>query len=203
MQAVESLAKSERTKELFFQFEKVCFALMQTTYGDKVRIDFSITSPDAYYCGIIFKGYINGVSAKVLSGGRYDNLTGVFGVDGLSGVGISFGADRIYDVLNQLDLYPKTTVNQTQVIFLNFGEKEMEYCIPLLAKLRAAGIPTEIYPDAVKFKKQMQYANDRNIPFVAIVGETEMAENVVMLKDMTTGNQEKVLINDIVSKLAQ
>jgi histidyl-tRNA synthetase len=140
---------------------------------------------------------------SITGGGRYDNLTGVFGVDGLSGVGISFGADRIYDVLNQLDLYPKTTVNQTQVIFLNFGEKEMEYCIPLLAQLRSAGISTEIYPDAVKFKKQMQYANDRNIPFVAIVGESEMAENVIMLKDMTTGNQEKVLINDIISKLAQ
>ncbi|MBR2370026.1 MAG: histidine--tRNA ligase [Paludibacteraceae bacterium] len=170
----------------------------------ELELDLTLARGLNYYTGTIIEVKALDVQiGSITGGGRYDNLTGVFGVDGLSGVGISFGADRIYDVLNQLDLYPKTTVNQTQVIFLNFGEKEMEYCIPLLAKLRAAGIPTEIYPDAVKFKKQMQYANDRNIPFVAIVGETEMAENVVMLKDMTTGNQEKVLINDIVSKLAQ
>ena len=170
----------------------------------ELELDLTLARGLNYYTGTIIEVKALDVQiGSITGGGRYDNLTGVFGVDGLSGVGISFGADRIYDVLNQLDLYPKTTVNKTQVIFLNFGEKEMEYCIPLLAKLRAAGIPTEIYPDAVKFKKQMQYANDRNIPFVAIVGETEMAENVVMLKDMTTGNQEKVLINDIVSKLAQ
>lgn len=187
-------------------------AELETLFGYTANLDFTaeleldltLARGLNYYTGTIIEVKALDVQiGSITGGGRYDNLTGVFGVDGLSGVGISFGADRIYDVLNQLDLYPKTTVNQTQVIFLNFGEKEMEYCIPLLAKLRAAGIPTEIYPDAVKFKKQMQYANDRNIPFVAIVGETEMAENVVMLKDMTTGNQEKVLINDIVSKLAQ
>lgn len=187
-------------------------AELETLFGYTANLDFTaeleldltLARGLNYYTGTIIEVKALDVQiGSITGGGRYDNLTGVFGVDGLSGVGISFGADRIYDVLNQLDLYPKTTVNQTQVIFLNFGEKEMEYCIPLLAQLRAAGIPTEIYPDAVKFKKQMQYANDRNIPFVAIVGETEMAENVVMLKDMTTGNQEKVLINDIVSKLAQ
>ena len=187
-------------------------AELETLFGYTANLDFTaeleldltLARGLNYYTGTIIEVKALDVQiGSITGGGRYDNLTGVFGVDGLSGVGISFGADRIYDVLNQLDLYPKTTVNQTQVIFLNFGEKEMEYCIPLLAKLRAAGIPTEIYPDAVKFKKQMQYANDRNIPFVAIVGETEMSENVVMLKDMTTGNQEKVLINDIVSKLAQ
>lgn len=187
-------------------------AELETLFGYTANLDFTaeleldltLARGLNYYTGTIIEVKALDVQiGSITGGGRYDNLTGVFGVDGLSGVGISFGADRIYDVLNQLDLYPKTTVNQTQVIFLNFGEKEMEYCIPLLAKLRSAGIPTEIYPDAVKFKKQMQYANDRSIPFVAIVGETEMAENVVMLKDMTTGNQEKVLINDIVSKLAQ
>ena len=170
----------------------------------ELELDLTLARGLNYYTGTIIEVKALDVQiGSITGGGRYDNLTGVFGVDGLSGVGISFGADRIYDVLNQLDLYPKTTVNQTQVIFLNFGEKEMEYCIPLLAQLRSAGISTEIYPDAVKFKKQMQYANDRNIPFVAIVGESEMAENVIMLKDMTTGNQEKVLINDIISKLAQ
>ncbi len=187
-------------------------AELETLFGYTANLDFTaeleldltLARGLNYYTGTIIEVKALDVQiGSITGGGRYDNLTGVFGVDGLSGVGISFGADRIYDVLNQLDLYPKTTVNQTQVIFLNFGEKEMEYCIPLLAKLRAAGISTEIYPDAVKFKKQMQYANDRNIPFVAIVGETEMAENVVTLKNMTTGEQEKVLINDIVSKLVQ
>lgn len=187
-------------------------AELETLFGYTANLDFTaeleldltLARGLNYYTGTIIEVKALDVQiGSITGGGRYDNLTGVFGVDGLSGVGISFGADRIYDVLNQLDLYPKTTVNQTQVIFLNFGEKEMEYCIPLLAQLRAAGISTEIYPDAVKFKKQMQYANDRNIPFVAIVGESEMAENVIMFKDMTTGNQEKVLINDIVSKLAQ
>ena len=187
-------------------------AELETLFGYTANLDFTaeleldltLARGLNYYTGTIIEVKALDVQiGSITGGGRYDNLTGVFGVDGLSGVGISFGADRIYDVLNQLDLYPKTTVNQTQVIFLNFGEKEMNFCIPVLAKLRAAGISTEIYPDAVKFKKQMQYANDRNIPFVAIVGESEMAENVITLKNMTTGEQEKVLINDIVSKLAQ
>ena len=170
----------------------------------ELELDLTLARGLNYYTGTIIEVKALDVQiGSITGGGRYDNLTGVFGVDGLSGVGISFGADRIYDVLNQLDLYPKTTVNQTQVIFLNFGEKEMNFCIPVLAKLRAAGISTEMYPDAVKFKKQMQYANDRNIPFVAIVGESEMAENVITLKNMTTGEQEKVLINDIVSKFIQ
>ena len=187
-------------------------AELETLFGYTANLDFTaeleldltLARGLNYYTGTIIEVKALDVQiGSITGGGRYDNLTGVFGVDGLSGVGISFGADRIYDVLNQLDLYPKTTVNQTQVIFLNFGEKEMNFCIPVLAKLRAAGISTEMYPDAVKFKKQMQYANDRNIPFVAIVGESEMAENVITLKNMTTGEQEKVLINDIVSKLAQ
>lgn len=170
----------------------------------ELELDLTLARGLNYYTGTIIEVKALDVQiGSITGGGRYDNLTGVFGVDGLSGVGISFGADRIYDVLNQLDLYPKTTVNQTQVIFLNFGEKEMNFCIPVLAKLRAAGISTEMYPDAVKFKKQMQYANDRNIPFVAIVGDSEMAENVITLKNMTTGEQEKVLINDIVSKFIQ
>lgn len=198
------LADSEIGLKGVAELETLFGYTLNLDFTAELELDLTLARGLNYYTGTIIEVKALDVQiGSITGGGRYDNLTGVFGVDGLSGVGISFGADRIYDVLNQLDLYPKTTVNQTQVIFLNFGEKEMEYCIPLLAKLRAAGIPTEIYPDAVKFKKQMQYANDRNIPFVAIVGETEMSENVVMLKDMTTGNQEKVLINDIVSKLAQ
>ena len=203
-QLKDVLANSEIGLKGVAELETLFGYTANLDFTAELELDLTLARGLNYYTGTIIEVKALDVQiGSITGGGRYDNLTGVFGVDGLSGVGISFGADRIYDVLNQLDLYPKTTVNQTQVIFLNFGEKEMEYCIPLLAQLRAAGISTEIYPDAVKFKKQMQYANDRNIPFVAIVGESEMAENVIMLKDMTTGNQEKVLINDIISKLAQ
>lgn len=203
-QLKDVLANSEIGLKGVAELETLFGYTANLDFTAELELDLTLARGLNYYTGTIIEVKALDVQiGSITGGGRYDNLTGVFGVDGLSGVGISFGADRIYDVLNQLDLYPKTTVNQTQVIFLNFGEKEMEYCIPLLAQLRAAGISTEIYPDAVKFKKQMQYANDRNIPFVAIVGESEMSENVIMLKDMTTGNQEKVLINDIISKLAQ
>ena len=203
-QLKDVLANSEIGLKGVAELETLFGYTANLDFTAELELDLTLARGLNYYTGTIIEVKALDVQiGSITGGGRYDNLTGVFGVDGLSGVGISFGADRIYDVLNQLDLYPKTTVNQTQVIFLNFGEKEMEYCIPLLAQLRAAGISTEIYPDAVKFKKQMQYANDRNIPFVAIVGESEMAENVIMLKDMTTGNQEKVLINDIVSKLTK
>lgn len=203
-QLKDVLANSEIGLKGVAELETLFGYTANLDFTAELELDLTLARGLNYYTGTIIEVKALDVQiGSITGGGRYDNLTGVFGVDGLSGVGISFGADRIYDVLNQLDLYPKTTVNQTQVIFLNFGEKEMEYCIPLLAQLRAAGISTEMYPDAVKFKKQMQYANDRNIPFVAIVGESEMAENVIMLKDMTTGNQEKVLINNIISKLAQ
>ena len=201
-QLKDVLANSEIGLKGVAELETLFGYTANLDFTAELELDLTLARGLNYYTGTIIEVKALDVQiGSITGGGRYDNLTGVFGVDGLSGVGISFGADRIYDVLNQLDLYPKTTVNQTQVIFLNFGEKEMEYCIPLLAQLRSAGISTEIYPDAVKFKKQMQYANDRNIPFVAIVGESEMAENVVTLKNMTTGEQEKVLINDIVSKL--
>ena len=122
--------------------------------------------------------------------GRYDNLTGVFGMDGMSGVGISFGADRIYDVLNQLDLYPKEAVNGTQLLFVNFGEAEAAYVLPVLHTVREAGIRAEIYPDSAKMKKQMSYANAKGIPFVALVGENELNEGKVTLKNMDTGEQK-------------
>lgn len=203
-QLKDVLAASEIGLRGVEELETLFGYIANLDFTAQVELDLTLARGLNYYTGTIIEVKALDVQiGSITGGGRYDNLTGVFGVDGLSGVGISFGADRIYDVLNQLDLYPKTTVNQTQVIFLNFGEKEMEYCIPLLAQLRSAGIATEIYPDSVKFKKQMQYANDRNIPFVAIVGETEMAENVIMLKDMNSGTQEKVLINDIISKLTQ
>jgi len=122
-------------------------------------------------------------------------------MSGMSGVGISFGADRIYDVLNQLDLYPKEAVNATQLLFVNFGEKEAAYCLPVLSAARDAGIRAEIYPDSTKMKKQMSYANDKNIPFVAIVGENEMNEGKLMLKDMTTGEQSLVTPEELLAKI--
>jgi histidyl-tRNA synthetase len=140
---------------------------------------------------------------SITGGGRYDNLTGIFGMPGLSGVGISFGADRIYDVLNQLDLYPKEAVNATQLLFINFGEKETAYVLPMVGAARKAGIRTEMYPDSVKMKKQMSYANAKQIPFVALAGDNEMAEGKVMLKNMTTGEQQLVTSEELIKNITE
>ena len=159
----------------------------------EVELDLTLARGLNYYTGAIFEVKALDVQIGSISGGgRYDNLTGVFGMSGMSGVGISFGADRIYDVLNQLDLYPKEAVNATQLLFVNFGDKEAAYCLPVLSAARDAGIRAEIYPDSAKMKKQMSYANDKNIPFVAIVGENEMNEGKLTLKNMTTGEQSLV-----------
>ena len=161
-----------------------------STLGIKseVELDLTLARGLNYYTGAIFEVKALDVQIGSISGGgRYDNLTGVFGMDGMSGVGISFGADRIYDVLNQLDLYPEDASFGTQLLFVNFGEAEVAYVLPVLAKVRAAGIRAEIYPDSAKMKKQMSYANAKAIPFVAIVGENEMNEGKVMLKNMATG----------------
>ena len=164
-----------------------------------VELDLTLARGLNYYTGAIFEVKALDVQiGSITGGGRYDNLTGIFGMPGLSGVGISFGADRIFDVLNQLNLYPKEAVNATQVLFVNFGEAETDFCLPLLAQLRAAGVRAEIYPDAAKMKKQMSYANAKAIPFVAIVGENEMAEGKVMLKDMTTGEQHLLTPEELV-----
>ena len=153
-----------------------------------------------YYTGAIFEVKALDVQiGSITGGGRYDNLTGIFGMPGLSGVGISFGADRIFDVLNQLDLYPKETATATRLLFVNFGEAEAAYSLPILAQVRAAGISAEIYPDAVKMKKQMSYANQKQIPYVAIVGETEMAQGKVMLKNMQSGEQQLLGPDELVA----
>ena len=152
-----------------------------------------------YYTGAIFEVKALDVEiGSITGGGRYDNLTGIFGMPGLSGVGFSFGADRIFDVLNQLDLYPKEAVETTKVLFVNFGDAEMRFCMNLAAQLRAAGISVEIYPDNVKMKKQMTYANAKGIPFVAIIGESELAERKVNVKNMTTGEQQLVTPAELV-----
>ena len=165
----------------------------------EVELDLTLARGLNYYTGAIFEVKALDVQIGSISGGgRYDNLTGVFGMDGMSGVGISFGADRIYDVLNQLDLYPKEAVNGTQLLFVNFGEAEAAYVLPILSQARAAGIRAEIYPDAAKMKKQMSYANAKMVPFVAIVGENEMKEGKVTLKNMASGEQSLVTPDELV-----
>ena len=140
---------------------------------------------------------------SILGGGRYDNLTGIFGMPGLSGVGISFGADRIYDVLNTLDLYPKDTIETTKLLFVNFGEKEAAYCLPMAAACRAAGIRCELFPDKSKMKKQMSYANAKFIPFVALAGDNEMAEGKITLKDMNSGEQFLVDLPQLIQRVSE
>ena len=166
----------------------------------EVELDLTLARGLNYYTGAIFEVKALDVQIGSISGGgRYDNLTGVFGMDGMSGVGISFGADRIFDVLNQLDLYPKEAVNGTELLFVNFGDKEAAYCLPILTKVREAGVRAEIYPDASKMKKQMGYAKDKQIPFVAIVGENEMNEGKLTLKNMTTGEQSLVTPDELLA----
>ena len=164
----------------------------------ELELDLTLARGLNYYTGCIFEVKALDVQiGSITGGGRYDNLTGIFGLPGLSGVGISFGADRIYDVLNQLDLYPKDLGSATQLLFVNFGQKEVDFCMPLAGQLRDRGIRTEIYPDCVKMKKQMQYANAKVIPLVAMVGENEMADGVVMLKNMVSGEQNAVKAEEL------
>lgn len=167
---------------------------------NEVELDLTLARGLNYYTGAIFEVKALDVQiGSITGGGRYDNLTGIFGMPGLSGVGISFGADRIFDVLNQLDLYPKETAGATRLLFVNFGEAEAAYTLPILAQVRSAGICAEIYPDAVKMKKQMSYANQKQIPYVAIVGENEMAQGKVMLKNMQTGEQQLLTPDELVA----
>ena len=167
-----------------------------------VELDVSLARGLNYYTGTIIEVKAKDVViGSITGGGRYDNLTGVFGMSGTSGVGISFGADRIYDVLNTLELYPKDTLASTKVLFVNFGEKEGAQSLQYVMKLRANGIPAEIYPDSTKMKKQMSYANDKNVAYVAMVGETEIANGTIALKCMETGEQENLTISEVISKL--
>lgn len=167
---------------------------------NQIDLDLTLARGLNYYTGAIFEvKALDYAIGSITGGGRYDNLTGIFGLPGLSGVGISFGADRIYDVLGGLDLYPKEAVNGTQLLFINFGEKESAYCLPVLRQCREAGIRTEIYPDSVKMKKQMVYANAKQVPFVALAGESEIAECKLTLKNMTTGEQTLVTPEELIA----
>ena len=173
------------------------------TLGDSLKnvleLDLTLARGLNYYTGCIFEVKALDVEiGSITGGGRYDNLTGIFGLPGLSGVGISFGADRIYDVLNQLELYPPTTAASVDLLFINFGEKEAAHCLKWARATREAGISTEVFPDATKMKKQMNYANARQIPFVALVGESEIEKNLIALKNMTTGEQQQVSLEQLI-----
>jgi histidyl-tRNA synthetase len=169
---------------------------------NEIQLDLTLARGLNYYTGAIFEVKALDVQiGSITGGGRYDNLTGIFGMPGLSGVGISFGADRIYDVLNQLDLYPKDSVTTTQVLFINFGERETAYCLPIIDKVRANGIRAEIYPDAVKMKKQMSYANAKLIPYVVLAGENEINAGKVTLKNMENGEQQLLSPDELVEKM--
>ena len=175
-------------------------ALKHIHMNNEIQLDLTLARGLNYYTGAIFEVKALDVQiGSITGGGRYDNLTGIFGMPGLSGVVISFGADSIFDVLNQLDLYPKDAMNITQLLFINFGETETAYCLPIASAARQAGICTEIYPDAVKMKKQMSYANAKPIPFVALAGESEMAAGKITLKNMVTGEQQLLTPEDIIT----
>ena len=168
---------------------------------NEIQLDLTLARGLNYYTGAIFEVKALDVQiGSITGGGRYDNLTGIFGMPGISGVGISFGVDRIFDVLNALDCYPKDATNGTQLLFINFGEKETAYCLPSVAKAREAGIRTEIFPDSTKMKKQMSYANAKQIPFVALAGENEMAAGKLTLKNMETGEQQLLTIDELISR---
>ena len=164
---------------------------------NEIEFDLTLARGLNYYTGCIFEvKALDYAIGSITGGGRYDNLTGIFGMPGLSGVGISFGADRIYDVLNGLDLYPSDTAGSVRLLFINFGEREAARCLEYAAAARKKGVSTEVYPDTVKMKKQMAYANAQHIPFVALVGESELAENRLTLKNMETGEQQQLSIEE-------
>lgn len=167
---------------------------------NELQLDLTLARGLNYYTGAIFEVKAKDVAiGSITGGGRYDNLTGIFGMPGLSGVGISFGADRIYDVLNTLDLYPQNAIQATQVLFINFGEAETDYCLPIANRIRTAGISVELYPDCAKMKKQMAYANAKGIPFVVLAGESEINQGKVTLKNMLTGDQQLVSAEEFIA----
>ena len=197
----------EETKYILSKFQASSFRLQEQITKFKVqssnlKVDLTLARGLNYYTGAIFEVKALDVEmGSITGGGRYDNLTGIFGLPGLSGVGISFGVDRIYDVLNTLDLYPKDSLTTTQVLFINFGEQETAYCLPIINKVRSQGIRAEIFPDAAKMKKQMSYANAKQIPFVVLAGENEMNAGKVTLKNMTTGEQSVLSEDELIERL--
>ena len=196
------LADSETGMKGIDEVEFVLNTLASSPLDAQVELDLTLARGLNYYTGCIFEVKALDVQiGSITGGGRYDNLTGIFGMPGLSGVGISFGADRIYDVLNQLDLYPEAVTTATQVLFINFGPSETAYCLPIVTRARRAGIRCEMYPDAAKMKKQMQYANQKQIPYVALAGESEIAAQRITLKNMATGEQSMLTPDEMIQHL--
>lgn len=199
----EVLAGSETGLKGIEEVSFVLSTLEGLSLTNEMELDLTLARGLNYYTGCIFEVKALDVQiGSITGGGRYDNLTGIFGMPGISGVGISFGADRIYDVLNQLELYPESVSTTTKVLFVNFGQTEAAYCLPVLSQLRKADVACEIYPDAAKMKKQMQYANAKQVPYVVIVGETEMQESKFTLKDMQSGEQSLLTADELLEKLA-
>ena len=203
---LDSLASLLQNSEVGMKgVEELRFVLSQAQAQQPkacIELDVSLARGLNYYTGTILEVKAQDVViGSITGGGRYDNLTGVFGMPGTSGVGISFGADRIYDVLNALDLYPKDTLASTKVLFINFGDKESEVALKYVMQLRKEGIPAEIYPDATKMKKQMTYANNKNVEYVAMVGETEISNGTIALKCMESGEQENLTIHQVIQKI--
>ena len=197
----EVLSASETGLKVVAELDFILERISHTPIRAELELDLTLARGLNYYTGAIFEVKALDVQiGSITGGGRYDNLTGVFGMEGVSGVGFSFGADRIFDVLNQLDLYPEGSLKTTQLLFVNFGQKEEIHLLPLIAKVRKAGIRTELYPESTKMKKQMGYADAKKIPFVAIVGENEMAENKINLKNMLTGEQTLVTIEELIER---
>lgn len=206
LQKLQTLRTSLATSEVGLKgVEELEFILSKTSLIDiksELELDLTLARGLNYYTGAIIEVKALDVQiGSITGGGRYDNLTGIFGLPNVSGVGISFGADRIFDVLNQLDLYPKDSVQGTKVLFVNFGDSESDYILPIISRFRQEGISSEIYPESPKMKKQMSYADSNHIPYVAIIGEDEKTQNKIMLKNMQTGVQELLDVEDCINKL--
>lgn len=189
----------EGIKELEFVLNQIQNLGLKRT---KVEFDVTLARGLNYYTGAIFEVKANGVQmGSICGGGRYDDLTGLFGMKGMSGVGISFGADRIYDVMNELNLFPASLTNGVKLLFINFGEKEQEFCMRVAHRLRKENISCDIYPSQAKLQKQMKYANDISAEYTALIGESEMEENKITLKNMETGEQTRHTVEELIHKL--
>ncbi len=205
MQCIEKfLGETESGITGIQEIQKLFDYISLFSFNNNIQLDLTLARGLNYYTGAIFEVVSDEVQiGSVCGGGRYDDLTGVFGLKGMSGVGISFGADRIYDVLENLNRFPENVISNVKLMFVNFGAKEEKYCLPVLQKIRNADINAEIYSDSVKMKKQMKYANSNNIPYVAIAGENEIRENKFTLKNMQTGTQELVSANQMINILSE
>lgn len=206
VEKLETIAQTIATSEIGVKgVEETHFILGKIAavgLKNELQLDLTLVRGLNYYTGAIFEVKAKDVAiGSITGGGRYDNLTGIFGMPGLSGVGISFGADRIYDVLNTLNLYPQNATQGTEVLFINFGETESDYCLPIASQVRAAGISVELYPDCAKMKKQMAYANAKGIPFVVLAGESEISQGKITLKNMLTGDQQLVSAEELIANI--